>query len=136
VPDDARTPTAAEAIRRHLARFDDAITPELADAYDEAAVVEQPFLPGDAHRLEGRDAIRRHFAAAAAMPLRLRVRNLVVHETADPEVVIAEYDYDGHVSTTGRTFTVANIQVFRVRNGLIVASRDYHDHARLGQALR
>jgi ketosteroid isomerase-like protein len=133
--DDAHLPTAADVVRRHLARFDAGIHRDLADAYDPAAVVEQPFLPGTQRRLEGRDAIRAHFAAAASMPLRLRVRNLVLHETLDPGVVIAEYDYDVVVTASGETFTIANIQVFRIRNGLILSSRDYHDHARLASAL-
>lgn len=33
--------------------------------------------------------------------------------------------------STGRTTTVANIQVLRVRDGKIQTSRDYHDHLRL-----
>ena len=77
----------------------------------------------------GRDAIREHFAAASRAQLRLQVRNLRVHETTDPEVVVAEYDYG--IDTDGRSAIVANIQVMRVRDGLIVESRDYHDHARL-----
>jgi len=52
----------------------------------------------------------------------------VLHETRDPEVVIVEYDYDGLVTTTGRSFQVSNIQVSRVRDGQIVISRDYHNH--------
>ena len=104
---------------------------DLADLYAEDAVVEQPFAPTPPRRLEGREAVRAHFAAAAQGPLRLQVSNLVVHETADPEVVVAEFDYDGRVATTGRTFRVANIQVLRVRGGQIVSSRDYHDHLAL-----
>jgi uncharacterized protein len=59
----------------------------------------------------------------------------VVHATGDPEVVIAEFDYDGQVTTTGRSFRVANVQVLRVRNGQIVASRDYHNHLAIAAAL-
>jgi uncharacterized protein len=54
---------------------------------------------------------------------------MVVHATADPEVVIAEWDYDGVVTTTGRSFRVSNVQVSRVRNGKIVESRDHQNHA-------
>jgi uncharacterized protein len=61
--------------------------------------------------------------------LKLEVRNMVVHQTADPEVAVAEWDYDGVVTATGRTFRVSNVQVSRVRDGRIVASRDYHNHA-------
>ena len=53
---------------------------------------------------------------------------MVVHETADPEVVIAEWDYEGLVTTTGRSFRVSNIQVSTIRDGKIVASHDYHNH--------
>jgi uncharacterized protein len=108
---------------------------DLADLYAEDAVVEQPFAPTPPRRLEGREAIRAHFAAAAQGPLRLAASNLVVHDTADPEVLIAEFDYDGRVATTGHSFRVANIQVLRVRDGRIVASRDYHDHLALAAAV-
>jgi ketosteroid isomerase-like protein len=108
---------------------------DLADLYAEDAVVEQPFAPSPPRRLEGREAIQAHFAAAAQGPLRLAASNLVVHDTADPEVVIAEFDYHGRVTTTGHTFRVANIQVLRVRDGRIVSSRDYHDHLALAAAV-
>ena len=108
---------------------------DLADLYAEDAIVEQPFAPTPPRRLEGREAVRAHFAAAAQGPLRLQVSNLVVHETPDPGVVIAEFDYDGRVATTGHTFRVANIQVLRVRGGRIVSSRDYHDHLALAAAV-
>lgn len=108
---------------------------DLADLYAEDAVVEQPLAPTPPRRLEGREAIRAHFDAAAQGPLRLEVSNLVVHDTADPEVVVAEFDYDGRVRSTGHTFRVANIQVLRVRDGRIVSSRDYHDHLALAAAV-
>ncbi|MEO3823976.1 nuclear transport factor 2 family protein [Actinomadura sp. B10D3] len=109
---------------------------ELAALYAEDAVVEQPFaLPPAPPRLEGRATIDRHFRAAGAGPLELRARDVVVHDTADPEVIVAEYGYEGRAATTGRTFSVANIQVLRVRDGLVVESRDYHDHAGLARAM-
>lgn len=107
---------------------------DLADLYAEDAVVEMPFAPSSPTRLEGREAVRAHFAAAAGGPLKIQASNIVVHDTADPEVVIAEFDYDGQVTTTGRSFRVANIQVLRVRNGKIVSSRDYHNHLALAAA--
>lgn len=105
----------------------------LADLYAEDAVVEQPFAPSPT-RLEGREAVRAHFAAAAEGSLRIKGSNVVVHDTGDPEVVIAEFDYDGHVATTGHSFRVSNIQVLRVRNGQIVSSRDYHNHLAIAAA--
>jgi uncharacterized protein len=103
--------------------------------YAPDALVEYPFaLPAPA-RLDGREAIRRYFAAVARMPLELKARNITVHQTSDPEVIVAEWDYDGMVTTTGRSFQVSNIQVSRVRNGQIVASRDYHNHLVLAEVL-
>ena len=101
----------------------------LHELYAEDTVVEHPFALPAPRRTEGREAIRKHFADFASAPLKLQVRNMVVHATADPEVAIAEWDYDGVVTTTGRTFRVSNVQVSRVRDGKIVASRDYHNHA-------
>jgi ketosteroid isomerase-like protein len=106
----------------------------LHDWYAEDAVVEYPFALPAPTRLEGRQAIRDYFALAARSPLRLRLRDMVVHETADPEVVVAEWTYDGE-GANGRAFQVANIQVTRVRAGKIVASRDYHNHFVLTEAM-
>jgi ketosteroid isomerase-like protein len=103
---------------------------ELPDLYAEDAIVEQPFAIPHPIRLVGRDQIRAHFAAAARVPIALEVRNLVVHQTANPDVLVAEFDYDGR-TTTGRSFSVANIQVLTVRDGKIVRSRDYHNHQAL-----
>lgn len=109
---------------------------ELAALYAEDAVVVQPFaVPPAPPRVAGRAELDRHFRAAGRGPLELRARDVVVHETADPEVIVAEFDYDGRVATTGRTFRVANLQVLRVRDGLIVETRDYHDHPGFARAL-
>ena len=100
---------------------------ELPGLYAEDTVVTHPFAT-PAEPLRGREALRRHFAAAAGMALEMTARDVVVHETADPEVVIGEFAYEGRVTTTGRPFTVRNVFVLRVRDGLIVESRDYADH--------
>jgi ketosteroid isomerase-like protein len=65
----------------------------------------------------------------------MQARNLVIHRTMDPEVVIAEFDYVGQVTTTGRPFDVRNIFVVRVRDGQIVESRDYAYHAAMAAAM-
>jgi ketosteroid isomerase-like protein len=100
---------------------------ELPALYAEDAVVVHPMAPRG-EPLAGRAALRRHFAAGAALDVGMTARDVVVHETTDPEVIIAEFGYAGRVSTTGREFTVPNVFVMRVRDGLIVESRDYADH--------
>lgn len=72
-----------------------------------------------------RDDLRRHFAAGPEMtPIAdYRAADIVVHETADPEVIVAEFRYLGSVG--GRSFQVPCVFVMRVRDGEIVESRDY-----------
>jgi uncharacterized protein len=104
---------------------------DLPDLYAEDAIVDQPMMAPQPVRINGREEVRAHFAAATQMPLELRPHNVVVHVTTDPEVIIAEFDADLRNTATGRECTMANVQVLRVRDGLIVATRDYHDHLRL-----
>ncbi|MEV3925277.1 nuclear transport factor 2 family protein [Actinomadura coerulea] len=112
-----------------------ALRPEgLPQLYAEDAVVVHPFaLP--ASRLEGREALRRHFARLEALPVELKARNVVVHETADPEVIITEFEYAGRNTENGREFVVPNIFVLRVRDGHIVESRDYAHHRAFDEAM-
>jgi ketosteroid isomerase-like protein len=105
----------------------------LPGLYAEDAVVVHP-LAHPREPLVGREALRRHFAAGARLGLELAVRDTVVHETADPEVVIGEFAYEGRVIATGRRFRIPNVFVLRVRDGLIVESRDYADHVALAAA--
>jgi len=57
---------------------------------------------------------------------------MVVHRTADPEVVVAEFSYAG---TADRgDFAVPCVFVVRVRDGRIVESRDYGDHIGFARA--
>ncbi len=106
---------------------------DLADLYAEDAVVEQPFAIGAPVRLTGRAAIRAHVARAGQAGVRFAIRDVVIHETADPEVVVAEFAHD--VPGDDGVVTAANIQVLRVRNGLIAQTRDYHDHLAIARAL-
>jgi ketosteroid isomerase-like protein len=107
----------------------------LHQLYAPDALVEYPFALPAPTRLEGREAVRRYFTAVARMPLEFQARDILVHETGDPEVIVAEWNYDGLVTTTNRSFQVSNIQVSRVRDGQITASRDYHNHFVLADVL-
>lgn len=105
---------------------------ELAELYAEDAAVETVFEPVGPRRIEGRAALKERFAAVAAhSPVELTATNVVVRQTDDPEVIVAEWDYQVHHRVSGRHFETANIQVLRVRDGLIVSSRDFHDHLAL-----
>ena len=53
------------------------------------------------------------------------VDGVVLHETADPEVIIAEFRVHGRITAGGKHVTLTYIMVTRVVDGLIVSSRDY-----------
>ncbi|MGW6412879.1 nuclear transport factor 2 family protein [Streptomyces vinaceus] len=126
------TPSPREVSEALLLRIGEGRYAELAELYAEDVVVETVFEPVGPRRFEGRAVVEERFAqVAAASPVELTPRNVVIRETDDPEVVVAEWDYTVHHRVTGRTFEAANIQVLRVRDGLIVSSRDFHDHLAL-----
>jgi len=123
--------TPRAVFERLLQGISDGAWSEIADLYAEDAVVDIPFATPPVH-IEGRAEIHRHFLRGADLPLTLTARNVVVHETTDPEVVIAEFDYEIQGVRAARS---ANVQVLRVRDGKIVATRDYHDHAAIAGSL-
>jgi uncharacterized protein len=136
VRDDPEPPDPQAVVEQLLAGIAVGPSPVLADLYAEDAVVELPFARPGGLLLTGRAEIRQHFVNAAGAPLRLTPVEVTMHSTTDPELIVAEYDYDGQVLPKGRRFRVANVQIVRVRAGLIVASRDFHDHAGLAAAVR
>jgi ketosteroid isomerase-like protein len=99
--------------------------------------LEWPYRPpGVPARLRGRAEIRRHLAEAAKGFIRFdEYRDVVLHETTDPEVIIVEYEAHGTVITTDAPFRQTVIAVFRVRNGQIVSYRDYINPLPLAEAL-
>jgi ketosteroid isomerase-like protein len=104
----------------------------------EDAVVESPFAPpGRPRRFAGRDTFVAYAKAGrAGLPVRFEeCRDVVVHETADPEVVVVEYVLAGTVTTTGRRAAAPFIGVLRVRDGRIVLWREYQDALAIAHAL-
>jgi ketosteroid isomerase-like protein len=103
---------------------------DLADLYAEQTHVTHPFHPLDPPPLRTRSELHEHFTAPApvARTLNRKPVDVMVHETADPEVIVAEFSYQGRVEETGEEFTVPCVFVMRIRDGLIIESRDYIDH--------
>jgi ketosteroid isomerase-like protein len=108
---------------------------ELAGLYAEHTRVEHPMALDDTPLLT-RDDLRRHFAAGTDVtPIAdYRAADIVVHQTIDPELIVAEFRYLGSVD--GRSFRVPCVFVMRVRDGEIVESRDYISPLDRERALR
>lgn len=103
---------------------------ELARLYAEHTHVTHPFSP-DSEPLRSRADLDGHFARMAAAQARLPAReviDLVIHQTSDPELVVAEFAYRWKLP---EPISVGCVLVVRVRDGEIVESRDYADPSAL-----
>jgi uncharacterized protein len=113
----------------------------VVDCYAPDGVIELPFAPPPmAKRVVGRDAIRAMLAPRylqrRAQGLKLGdYQNLVIHETRDPAVIVAEFSVESQISPT-KSQQLAFAQVYRVVNGLIALQRDYFDSYAMGERLR
>ncbi len=111
---------------------------EMADCYASSVVIEMPFAVPALYpaRIEAtREELRTRFRAGAQVRRYRRLSDVVIHETADPEVVIAEYQLHGEHVTAGGLFTQRFLMVLTIRDGVIVHSRDYADPIRGAQLL-
>src|SRR5690349_21381020 len=110
---------------------------DLPQFYAEETDVIHPFHPERAPALRTREELREHFARGLSMTpdIRREPRNIRIHQTTDPEVVIGEFEYHSTIVDTGETFDMPAIFVVRVRDGEIVESRDYADHAMVAKAI-
>jgi ketosteroid isomerase-like protein len=108
------------------------------DLLADDVVIEGPFAPpGRPRRFTRRDEFLAFAAAGrAALPAQFEeVRNVVVHETADPDVIVVEYELAGTVTTTGRRAAAPFIGVLRVRDGKVVGWREYQDTIAIAHAV-
>jgi uncharacterized protein len=130
------SPTPTEVFLRLVHGVADRRYDTLPALYAERTDVRHPMWPGGTPALTTRDDLRQHFAraAAAASAVRMRPEVVEVHETRDPEVVVGEMEYRGTAVATGEPFAVPCVFVLRVRDGLIVESRDYIDHLAAARA--
>lgn len=105
----------------------------LADLYAPDATIDLPYAIPAPLRLTGRDEIRAHLRRTADLPITVHVHDLTTHQTTDPDVIVSEFDYTVHAN--GHQTTVTNIQVLTAKNGLISATKDFHDHHALADLL-
>ncbi|GAB3946149.1 hypothetical protein GCM10029976_073210 [Kribbella albertanoniae] len=110
----------------------------LAELYAEQTDVRHPMHPERPEPLRSRDELRAHFGggedAQEDPVVRFEAVDVVVHRTEDPEVIVGEFAYLGTVAGSDESFRVPCVFVLRVRDGEIVESRDYVDHAAMAKA--
>jgi ketosteroid isomerase-like protein len=107
------------------------------ELWAEDVVIESPFAAGGPTRYEGRD----HFLAATktgrqTLPVRFdEMRNVLVHETTDPNKIIVEYELVGTLLTTGVQKSALFIAVMEIRDGLLTLWREYQNTLAIAEAL-
>lgn len=103
---------------------------DMADCYAPEVVIEMPFAVDALYpsRIETtREELRARFQAGTALRRYEGLANVAIHETANPDIVIAEYDLQGEMTATGAPFSVRYAMVITIQDGYIVHSRDYTD---------
>jgi uncharacterized protein len=98
------------------------------DLLTEDVVIEHPFgPPGVPPRIEGREAFRTHLRGAVSSSGNEfdGYKDLAVHRTSDPDVVVIECQLTGRSKETGEGFRLQYVQVIKARDGKIAHWRDY-----------
>ena len=94
--------------------------------FTEDGVMEFPFAPPDRpHEVVGTSALRGYLID---YPSRLDIReikDLRLHGTTDPGVVVAELTATGFVTATGQPYELRYVAVVTFRDGRIARYRDY-----------
>ena len=88
-------------------------------------VLELPYA-GPPQTVTGKDAVRAYLAPAlATFSMHLDITRLV--NCLDPDVLIAEYTSEGHVTTTNKPYANSYIAIVQFRSDLICAQREYYN---------
>lgn len=131
--------------RQLLDRFQQAMlafSPDaLADLFAEDAVYEFVFWAphrGPSQRYDGREQIRAGFTQAwgsVRQPPLTGFRDVRVHDTTDPEVIISEHEVSAVNHATGQEFIHRFLLILRARDSHITHLRDYADQLRVSAGL-
>jgi ketosteroid isomerase-like protein len=123
-------PSARETVEQLLRAVVSETPGDMADCYAPQVVIEMPFVPGALFpsRIQTtREDLRARYQAGAGVRRYQRLSDVTIHQTADPGVVIAEYQVHGEMVASGEPFSLRFAMVITVRDGKIVHSRDYSD---------
>ncbi|MFI0482269.1 nuclear transport factor 2 family protein [Actinomadura sp. 9N215] len=124
-----------------FARFQDNVLAGQAGLDEEMlaadVVVETPFAPAGSRRVEGREeVVAMARAGREALPIVFEeFQDVVIHESADPEVIIAEYQIVATMPGGGTRAQAPFVVVLRARDGRIVHWREYQDRTAIAEAL-
>lgn len=121
-----------------LALADEMRVEKLIEYFADDAVMELPFAPGRMQkRYDGKDAILAFQLDARDRFSSFAMTLDAIHETADPNVLIAEHHSEGVVATNGRPYQNRYVTVFEFDDrGLVITWREYYDAGAVVRAFR
>ena len=128
--DDGQASNPRTTVERFLETTISGQPGDLADFYAPNVVIEMPFAPAGLYppRIETtREQLRARFAAGASIRRYTSLDNVVIHQTADPETIVVEYELQGEMVSTGEAFRLNFAMFMTIRDGLIIHTRDYAD---------
>ena len=108
------------------------------DLFAEDGVLEYPFAaPGFPTVYKGRQEIRALVGrmSEARQLFDIEEVTATVHETDDPEVVVAEIAHHGQSHVTDRPYQALALGIIRVRDGKIVHYKDYMNPLSMAELL-
>lgn len=119
-------PTILSVMKEALGDRVDPSAASFIDLMSEDFVMEFPYArPGMQTRIEGRPAVVAYLMTVGQGVSVDTIGNVVVHETADPEVVIVEFEAHGRALKVGEAYEQRYISVIRARGGRMIHYKDY-----------
>lgn len=104
--------------------------PDMVALYSPDAAVDRPFAPPTMPNREvGTTALRERLLEGRLTRRQTSVDDMVVHETPDPDLIIAELQLHGEVIASGERYSRRLVLVIRTKDDLIVSTRFYWDAA-------
>lgn len=119
-------PTFVSVLRDALGDRIDPAAGNFIEMMAQDFVMEFPYArPGMSPRIEGREAVVAYLMTVAGSVSVDTVDNVVVHQTADPEVVIVEFEAHGRAPKVDEPYDQRYISVIRARGGKMIHYKDY-----------
>ncbi len=119
-------PNVVSVMKDALGNRIDSALESFVDMMADDFVMEFPFArPGMQTRIEGKNAVLTYLMTVGQGVSVDSVSHVVAHDTADPDVVIVEFDGHGRAIKTGEPYEQRYISVIRTRDGRIVHYKDY-----------
>ncbi len=134
VPGDADRRAANRVLLEHvISLYGTDRAGDLAGCYTPDWVLELPF--SDPPRvLRGGAEVREYLASKLGIFV-FTLSLTAVHECLDPDLLVAEYESDGHVAHTGKPYRNAYIALWRFRDGKVCGVKEFPNPMVAAEAL-